>query len=97
VSPLTRPCRHPWCPHYQPCPRHAVLPFGGSHPMPPGWPELRAACLARDQWTCRLCGAAATDADHIVPRSQGGKDELANLRSLCHPCHLRTTGATFGC
>jgi 5-methylcytosine-specific restriction endonuclease McrA len=90
--PLVRPCRHPWCPNYQPCPRHPVIPFAGTGPMPPGWAKLRAACLARDGGMCVLCGAPATDADHIVPRAQGGSDDLANLRSLCHRCHLRRAG-----
>jgi hypothetical protein len=94
--PLVRACRHPWCPNYQPCPRHPVEPFGGREAMPPGWPELRLACLTRDHWRCVLCGAPATDADHIVPRSEGGPNTLANLRALCHPCHLRETGRRAG-
>lgn len=36
--------------------------------------------------TCHLCGAGgANSADHIIPRSRGGADTLANLR----PAHLR--------
>ena len=94
--PLVRACRHPRCPNYQPCPRHPILPFGGAEPMGPGWAALQAACLARDPW-CVLCRAApSTDADHIVPRSAGGRDELANLRGLCHPCHLAETGRHAG-
>jgi 5-methylcytosine-specific restriction endonuclease McrA len=64
--------------------------------MPPGWAALRAAVLARDGWTCQQCGARATDADHIIPRSAGGLDDLANLRSLCGRCHHRATGQMFG-
>ena len=92
MMPLVRACRHPRCPNYQPCPRHPIKAFAGTGPMPPGWSALRAACLARDGYRCVLCGAPATDADHIVPRAQGGPDELANLRALCHPCHLRRAG-----
>jgi len=31
------------------------------------------------------------EADHIVARNDGGGDELANLRTLCIPCHKRRT------
>ena len=41
---------------------------------------------------CRRCRQRgelrlATDADHIVPRSRGGRDTLENLQSLCKSCH----------
>jgi 5-methylcytosine-specific restriction enzyme A len=94
--PLVRQCRNRWCPNYQPCPDHPVVPYGGGRPMPPGWAALRAACLARDGYTCQLCGAVATDADHIVPHAAGGLDTLENLRALCHRCHLRETGRWAG-
>lgn len=31
------------------------------------------------------------EADHIVPRSQGGSDLLANFRTLCFCCHAKET------
>jgi 5-methylcytosine-specific restriction protein A len=37
------------------------------------------------------CARMATDVDHIVPKSQGGADELANLQSLCHAHHSMKT------
>jgi hypothetical protein len=54
----------------------------------PAWRRLRAACLER-QPTCATpgCGRASVAADHIVPRSKGGADTLANLRGLCLQCH----------
>lgn len=37
---------------------------------------------------CAICGTApATTADHIVPVSRGGTNELTNLRPACHPCN----------
>ncbi|WP_295941636.1 HNH endonuclease signature motif containing protein [uncultured Alistipes sp.] len=31
--------------------------------------------------------------DHIVPINRGGaKLDMANLQSLCHPCHNRKSG-----
>ena len=33
--------------------------------------------------------------DHIVPRSRGGSDELANLQALCEPCNLNKYDRTM--
>jgi 5-methylcytosine-specific restriction endonuclease McrA len=44
---------------------------------------------------CALCGITKDerplDVDHIIPRSRGGKHELANLQVLCAKCN-RTKG-----
>jgi len=39
--PMVLPCREAWCPNYQPCPEHPILPFGGGQPAPIA---LRIAC-----------------------------------------------------
>ncbi|AFZ71605.1 HNH endonuclease [Natronobacterium gregoryi] len=54
-----------------------------------GWEELRQQTLRRDGYTCTRCGAdgRTLQAHHVVPRSQGGPDELENLLTLCRPCH----------
>lgn len=61
--------------------------------------KLRAQVLDRDGSTCQMCGKAAGETDpdtgrpvrlhigHIVDKSLGGKDELANLRTLCSTCN----------
>src|SRR5690348_14985959 len=40
---------------------------------------------------CQLCGITAKeralDVDHIIPRSRGGKNEVANLQVLCSKCN----------
>ncbi|MEV6300403.1 HNH endonuclease signature motif containing protein [Actinoplanes sp. NPDC051861] len=37
---------------------------------------------------CTLCRRrSATTADHIVPLSKGGTNELTNLRPSCGPCN----------
>ncbi|MFI7281708.1 HNH endonuclease [Micromonospora chersina] len=37
--------------------------------------------------TCALCRRAATTADHVVPLSRGGTNDLSNLRPACGPCN----------
>jgi len=57
------------------------------------WSAIRRRVLARDAHRCQLgipgiCTATATEVDHIRPRAVGGGDELDNLRSVCHLCHI---------
>jgi 5-methylcytosine-specific restriction protein A len=60
------------------------------------WRALRKSCLERDP-VCKSCHEKpATHADHIVPKSAGGRDALENLEGLCHSCHSRKTAATDG-
>lgn len=60
------------------------------------WRLLRQQVLERDSYLCCECArdgrvAAASDVDHIVPKSQGGTDDLSNLQSLCPRCHRAKT------
>ena len=53
---------------------------------------LRFAAFVRDGFACRYCGRSAADgaaleADHVQPRSRGGKDELGNLVTACWECN----------
>lgn len=48
---------------------------------------LTAAVLNRDGYRCCWCGGRATTAEHIVPRSRGGSDDLGNLAAACLPCN----------
>lgn len=52
-------------------------------------PNLRSACLMRDNFQCNICNKKNTrlQAHHIVPRKEGGKDTIKNLSSLCTQCH----------
>lgn len=58
--------------------------------------KLRRQILERDGGTCQICGAGAGEdsgcepgkrcrlqIDHILPISQGGKDDPDNLRAVC--------------
>ena len=53
---------------------------------------------ARDSFRCHYCGQRFTTrdltVDHIVPRSQGGRDTWDNLVSACVPCNSRKGGRT---
>ena len=44
---------------------------------------------------CASCGIEGVplELDHIVPLFKGGKDEIANVQLLCHPCHAEKTAA----
>jgi diadenosine tetraphosphate (Ap4A) HIT family hydrolase len=57
-------------------------------PIPDG---LRFQVLKGAGGRCQLCGISAKerplDVDHIIPRSRGGKTELANLQALCSKCN----------
>lgn len=53
------------------------------------WLTIRLAVLERDGYLCAYCGNEANEADHIIPRNAGGKDELSNLVAACKPCNGR--------
>ena len=52
---------------------------------------LRYEILKRATFRCELCGISADiralEADHIVPRNQGGTDDPSNLQALCYKCN----------
>ncbi len=54
--------------------------------------RLRHECFKRDNYRCLECGATNYEsqlhADHIIPVSQGGTDELDNLQTLCDRCNI---------
>lgn len=64
--------------------------------MPKEWRALRAEVLADAGHRCQLCGAVASEVDHIVPRAAGGSHGKANLRALCSACHGSVTGRYGG-
>lgn len=53
------------------------------------WSRTVARVKRRDRYTCQRCGSMLRlEVDHIIPRRVGGTDDLDNLRTLCHDCHL---------
>ncbi len=51
--------------------------------------RIRQEVTIRDEGTCQWCKVpgGALDAHHVLRRSQGGKDEVANLKSVHRICH----------
>lgn len=51
----------------------------------------REAVKIRDQNKCMNCGiegnSTKMDVHHIVPRNQGGSNQMSNLILLCRKCH----------
>lgn len=70
--------------------------YGGSR-----WERLRRAAFLRDDYVCCRCGRVCVErsrdhgerphCDHVMPKDQGGKDELDNLQTLCGSCHSGKT------
>lgn len=58
------------------------------------WRKQRMRALVRDNFTCRAEGCGCKDLDrltvhHIVPKGEGGGDDLPNLLTLCDYHHER--------
>ena len=55
--------------------------------------KLRQQILKRDFYTCQECAqvfrASELEIHHVIPRSNGGSDDPANLRTYCKRHHAR--------
>jgi len=65
-----------------------------------GW-EVRSYVLAKYEYRCTYCGKTdcAFELDHILPRSRGGSNRIANLTLACHDCNAAKgnhTAVEFG-
>ena len=53
--------------------------------------SIKYRVLTRAKGRCECCGAhepqRALEVDPIVPRNQGGSDDLSNLQALCFRCN----------
>lgn len=58
------------------------------------WAAIRSAIFARDDFTCRYCGARGgrLECDHVIPVSKGGASTPDNLVTACFDCN-RSKGA----
>lgn len=52
---------------------------------------LRYEILKNAKFRCELCGISANEkaleVDHILPRNNGGSDDISNLQALCYSCN----------
>jgi len=73
--------------------RPAGVPKRYKTPTTKAWKALRAQVLIRDACACVRCGRVDPKAqvDHIVPKREGGRDEVWNLQTLCLKCHTKKT------
>lgn len=62
--------------------------------------KARFECFKRDKFTCQYCGRRPPDvmleADHIVARSVGGPDSVANLTTSCFECNRGKSDRDLG-
>ena len=51
--------------------------------------NFKQAAKVRDGYKCQCCGKkdCRLEVHHLLPRSKGGSDKLANLITLCSDCH----------
>ena len=53
--------------------------------------RARFEVFKRDDFTCQYCGrrtpTVILEVDHIVPRADGGSDDIINLRTSCWECN----------
>ena len=52
---------------------------------------IRYEVFKRAKFRCELCGISAEEkaleVDHIIPRNNGGTDDLSNFQALCYSCN----------
>lgn len=68
------------------------------------WNKIRVVVLRRDNGLCQCdeCQGGkirltpATEVDHIVPKANGGTDDMSNLQAINTECHKRKTAREQG-
>ena len=67
------------------------------------WNKLRSIVLKRARYLCQCSECSklgrvrtANEVDHIVPKWQGGTDDLSNLQAINTDCHKRKTQVELG-
>jgi 5-methylcytosine-specific restriction protein A len=98
-----RPCSAPGCPNLSTrhlCSYH-LLPTLPKRASPGArgygydWRQTRKRVLV-DRPDCQICGAPATQVDHLLPIRQGGTSDDDNLVACCARCHSSKTAARDG-
>jgi 5-methylcytosine-specific restriction endonuclease McrA len=63
--------------------RRALLRGQGGQILKRDWMRL----LARYGGRCAYCNAKATEQDHVIPLSRGGRHTIGNVLPACLPCN----------
>jgi 5-methylcytosine-specific restriction endonuclease McrA len=100
---MLRPCLEPGCPNLSEQSRCAIHRRDNRSPSSRitgtrRWRDrTKPAVLARDNWTCRYCGAHADQVDHVDPVSRGGDPwDKDGLVACCSPCNARKNAKRGG-
>ena len=71
--------------------RRSTIDWSKATPRPDEktWSVLKANVFRRDGYVCTYCGDTETKftADHVIPLSRGGTNDLTNLVACCIPCN----------
>ena len=51
--------------------------------------RVEAQALKESIHYCEDCGNPKECVHHIIPLSEGGNNDLSNLKALCTPCHRK--------
>lgn len=61
--------------------------------------RVRFEVFKRDKFTCQYCAQRPPDVmlevDHVVPRVEGGTDEMGNLTTACFSCNSGKSGRSL--
>lgn len=85
-----------WCGEYEPRKAHQQQSDQSQIEFRKRWvvkKGVRYEVLQRDGFTCTICGrnpeshGVELHIDHIIPKSQGGTNDITNLRTLCGDCN----------
>ena len=72
--------------------RHAWASSTRKSRLPPNWPKIRAAILARDGGICHVCRLPGADqVDHVIAGDDHRDENLAAIHG--YPCHQRKSSA----
>jgi len=70
--------------------RHEIRMTSQKNALPANWEQLRKQRFEMDKGICQICGKPVIGTymtDHVIQRSNGGTNELSNLRTTHPLCH----------